>query len=104
MGLLLALISGSFLLTLTSCPPAGSLASLSHLTPLLFGINSSKCCSTFGQNNSTPTLRNTVEIALEIQNDAPVDPLLPAATRVPSSFNTAFDTVSDDAFESHVEI
>jgi hypothetical protein len=38
-----------------------------------------------------------VHIALEIQNKAPPDPLLRAAARIPSSFNTALDTVSTDA-------
>ncbi|KAH9030788.1 hypothetical protein EDB85DRAFT_1866205 [Lactarius pseudohatsudake] len=45
---------------------------------------------------STPSLHNMVHIALEIQNRAPgsvpPDPLLPAAARIPSSFNTAPDT------------
>jgi hypothetical protein len=34
------------------------------------------------------------QLALEIQNNAPHDPLLPAAASIPSSFNTALDTVS----------
>ena len=34
------------------------------------------------------------QLALEIQNDAPQDPLLPAASVIPSSYTTALDTVS----------
>jgi hypothetical protein len=34
------------------------------------------------------------EIALEVQNNAPHDPLLPAAANVPSSYTEALDTVS----------
>jgi hypothetical protein len=34
------------------------------------------------------------EIALEVQNNAPPDPLLPAAANVPSSYTEALDTVS----------
>ena len=37
-----------------------------------------------------------VQIALEIQNRAPPNPLLPAEARIPSSFHTALDTVSTD--------
>lgn len=39
-----------------------------------------------------------VNIALEIQKRAPPDPLLPAAARILSSYHTALDTVSADAF------
>ncbi|KAI9443823.1 hypothetical protein H4582DRAFT_1807697 [Lactarius indigo] len=45
------------------------------------------------QNSSVSTLRNMVHIALGIQNRAPPYPLLPAAARIPSSFNTTLDTV-----------
>ena len=34
------------------------------------------------------------ELALEIQDNAPRDPLRPSTTSVPSSFSTALDTVS----------
>jgi hypothetical protein len=37
-------------------------------------------------------------LALEIQNNAPQDPLLPAASVIPSSFTTALDTVSTYVF------
>jgi hypothetical protein len=37
------------------------------------------------------------QVADEIQQKAPPDPLSPTETRIPSSFNTALDTVSDDA-------
>lgn len=33
------------------------------------------------------------QLALEIQNSAPQDPLLPAASVIPSSYTTALDTV-----------
>jgi hypothetical protein len=42
-----------------------------------------------------------VNIALETQNRAPPDALLPAAARIPSSYNTALETVSADA--SHAD-
>jgi len=47
----------------------------------------------FGQDASTSTLRRMADIALEIQNNAPRDVLVPAAASVPSSFATALDTV-----------
>jgi len=34
------------------------------------------------------------QIALEVQNNAPHDPLLPAGANVPSSYTEALDTVS----------
>jgi hypothetical protein len=34
------------------------------------------------------------QLALEIQDNAPQDPLLPAAWAIPSSYTTALDTVS----------
>jgi hypothetical protein len=34
------------------------------------------------------------QIALEVQNNAPHDPLLPAVANVPSSYTEALDTVS----------
>jgi hypothetical protein len=34
------------------------------------------------------------QLALEIQNNAPQDRLLPAASVIPSSYTTALDTVS----------
>ena len=43
------------------------------------------------------TLRKMVQLALEIQNEAPHDPLFPATARIPSSFTTALDTVSIQA-------
>jgi hypothetical protein len=45
------------------------------------------------QNSSASTLRKMAQRALEIQNEAPHDPLFPAAARIPSSFSTALDTV-----------
>ena len=48
----------------------------------------------FGQDASSSSLRRMTEIALEVQNNAPHDPLLPAAANVPSSYTEALDTVS----------
>ncbi|KAI9453856.1 hypothetical protein BJY52DRAFT_1189313 [Lactarius psammicola] len=63
------------------------------LAHAFFGRNSfSSRKSSSNRNSSASTLRNMVHIALEIQNRAPPDPLLPAAARIPSSFNTALDT------------
>jgi len=47
----------------------------------------------FGQDARSASLRRMAQIALEVQNNAPHDPLLPAAANVPSSFNEALDTV-----------
>jgi len=47
----------------------------------------------FGQDASSSSLRRMSEIALEVQNNAPHDPLLPAAANVPSSYTEALDTV-----------
>ena len=48
----------------------------------------------FGQDAQSSSLRRMTEIALEVQNNAPHDPLLPAAANVPSSYTEALDTVS----------
>ncbi|KAF8270139.1 hypothetical protein EI94DRAFT_1572222, partial [Lactarius quietus] len=47
----------------------------------------------FGQEASSISLRRMSEIALEVQNNAPHDPLLPATAKVPSSYTEALDTV-----------
>ncbi|KAI9437933.1 hypothetical protein BJY52DRAFT_1229957 [Lactarius psammicola] len=47
----------------------------------------------FGQESTSPSLRRMAQIALEVQGDAPHDPLLPAAANVPSSYTEALDTV-----------
>jgi hypothetical protein len=47
----------------------------------------------FGQDASSASLRRMAQIALEVQNNAPHDPLLPAVANVPSSFTEALDTV-----------
>ncbi|KAG1809692.1 uncharacterized protein BJ212DRAFT_1379102 [Suillus subaureus] len=47
----------------------------------------------FGQNRYSATLKRMFQIALEIQNNAPRDPLAPAAVTVPSSYTEALDTV-----------
>ncbi|KAH9056504.1 hypothetical protein EDB87DRAFT_1219618 [Lactarius vividus] len=49
--------------------------------------------SSSDQNSPVSILRNMVHIALKIQKRALLDPLLPTAARIPSSFNTALDTV-----------
>ena len=83
---------------LTRCRLADSLIRLSYISPFLFGQSSFSCSRTplNYQNTSPSTLRNMVQIALEIQNRAPPNPLLPAEARIPSSFHTALDTVSTD--------
>ncbi|KAI0302897.1 hypothetical protein B0F90DRAFT_1935607 [Multifurca ochricompacta] len=48
----------------------------------------------FGPDAATGTLRRMAQLALDIQNNAPHDPLLPAAASIPSSFTTVLDTVS----------
>ncbi|KAF8490260.1 hypothetical protein F5888DRAFT_1133448 [Russula emetica] len=47
----------------------------------------------FGNVRYTFTLQRMAQLALEIQNNAPRDPLLPAESIIPSSFTTALDTV-----------
>ena len=41
------------------------------------------------------------EIALHVQNNAPQDPLLPAAASVPSSYTEALDTVRGQCILLH---
>ena len=48
----------------------------------------------FGQDALSSSLRRMARIALEVQNNAPHNPLLPAAANVPSSYSEALDTVS----------
>jgi hypothetical protein len=47
----------------------------------------------FGQENTSASLRRMAQIALEVQNSAPRDPLAPAAATVLSSYAEALDTV-----------
>jgi len=47
----------------------------------------------FGQDNTSSSLRRMAQIAREIQNNAPCDPLAPAAAIVLSSYAEALDTV-----------
>ena len=47
----------------------------------------------FGQDGASSSLRKMARIALEVQNNAPQDPLLPAGASVPSSYTEALDTV-----------
>jgi hypothetical protein len=48
----------------------------------------------FGQDANSTSLRRMADIALEVQNNAPQDPLLPATANIPSSYTEALDTVS----------
>ncbi len=48
----------------------------------------------FGDIDYSYTLERMAQLALEIQNNAPRDPLLPADSIIPSSFTAALDTVS----------
>ncbi|KAF8260139.1 hypothetical protein EI94DRAFT_1897819 [Lactarius quietus] len=45
------------------------------------------------KSSALNTLRNMVQVALEVEKKATSDPLFPAATKIPSSFHTALDTV-----------
>jgi len=47
----------------------------------------------FGDNRYSYTLRRMTQLALEIQNNAPRDPLSPADSSIPSSYTTALNTV-----------
>jgi Mg-chelatase subunit ChlD len=47
----------------------------------------------FGQESESVHLRRMVQIALDIQNDAPQDPLAPVAATLLSSYSQALDTV-----------
>ncbi|KAI9452888.1 hypothetical protein BJY52DRAFT_1124024 [Lactarius psammicola] len=65
-------------------------SAIQHRKPLSFHAVS------FGEEwDSTifDSTRRMQQLALEIQNEAPHDPLFPAAARIPSSFTTALDTV-----------
>lgn len=77
----------------------GSLISAQCTTPdLLTRENDRRALSfhavSFGRDAQSSSLRRMSEIALEVQNNAPHDPLLPAAANVPSSYTEALDTVS----------
>ena len=48
----------------------------------------------FGQDSTTASLRRMAQIALEVQNNTPRDPLVPDAIDIPSSYTAALDTVS----------
>jgi hypothetical protein len=47
----------------------------------------------FGREAASSSLRKMAQIALEVQNNAPQDPLLPAGATIPSSYTEALDTV-----------
>ena len=48
----------------------------------------------FGKDSTSSSLRRMAQIALEVQFNAPHDPLLPAAARIPSSYTESLDTVN----------
>ncbi|KAI0250894.1 hypothetical protein BJV78DRAFT_1275616 [Lactifluus subvellereus] len=62
-------------------------SAIQHGKPLSFHAVS------FGEDDSAATLRRMAELALEVQNEAPRDPLLPTTANIPSSFATALDSV-----------
>ncbi|KAH9023069.1 hypothetical protein EDB83DRAFT_1992577 [Lactarius deliciosus] len=75
-------------------------SAIQHGKPLSFHAvffgpdgESTSFSSNSGQNSPVSILRKMVDIASEIQDRAPPDPLLPTAARISSSFNTALDTV-----------
>ena len=47
----------------------------------------------FGHEAASTSLRRMAQIALEVQNNAPQDPLLPVGASIPSSYTEALDTV-----------
>jgi len=47
----------------------------------------------FGHEVTSTSLRRMAQVALEVQNTAPQDPLLPATANIPSSYTEALDTV-----------
>jgi len=49
----------------------------------------------FGQEATSTSLRRMAQIAQEVQNNAPRDPLLPANANIPSSYTEALDTVRE---------
>ena len=51
----------------------------------------------FGQDNTSSSLRRMAQIAQEVQSKAPRDPLAPAAATVQSSYSEALDTVSSSS-------
>jgi hypothetical protein len=69
---------------------------LSTSVPLTFRLRKplSFHAVSFGNANLAYTLQRMARLAREIQNNAPQDPLLPAAMVIPSSYTTALDTVS----------
>ncbi|KAH8986573.1 hypothetical protein EDB86DRAFT_2954862 [Lactarius hatsudake] len=75
-------------------------SAIQHGKPLSFHAvffgpdgESTSSSSNSDQNSPVSTLRKMVDIASEIQDRAPPDPLLPTAARISSSFTTALDTV-----------
>jgi len=58
----------------------------------------------FGPDSSAHYLKRMTELALEIQNNAPHDPLLPAASFISSSFTSAIDAIRlADKFQQFAE-
>jgi hypothetical protein len=55
----------------------------------------------FGEDASSFSLRRMAQIALDVQNNAPQDPLFPATANIPSSYTDALDTVRGRCFLLH---
>jgi hypothetical protein len=47
----------------------------------------------FGQEAASFSLRRMAQVALDVQNNAPQNPLLPATANIPSSYTEALNTV-----------
>ncbi|KAI6101022.1 hypothetical protein EDD16DRAFT_1716799 [Pisolithus croceorrhizus] len=58
----------------------------------------------FGPDASSRSLRRMTEIAIDAQNNAPRDPLAPAAATVMSSYNQALDSVIDFIFAGYLSL
>ena len=52
----------------------------------------------FGHEAASTSLRRMAQIALDVQNNAPQDPLLPVGASIPSSYTEALDTVREQCF------
>jgi hypothetical protein len=56
----------------------------------------------FGQDVTSATLRRMAQIASDVQQNAPRDPLLPANANIPSSYTEALDTVRRNLYLSQI--
>ncbi|KAH9026661.1 hypothetical protein EDB84DRAFT_1589144 [Lactarius hengduanensis] len=72
-------------------------------TPIMIFLSDGECsvpdtaiqdlCRSAIQHRKPLSFHAMAQLALEIQNEAPHDPMFPATARIPSSFTTALDTV-----------